>query len=164
MFGFLIPDMAYEHMADAPAQENPDVQEAPQVQATQEPQVAHVVAELTHEKKYNICAFLQDDIVGRDMFVDIIVCLHNLRIRYAISSNVPVHFSVICPFWESARYVDAEKHIVAEVQKKTINIDADVIRRVLWFFDTINHPGEFDKTLARGLFRRLSYKDNLDRS
>ncbi|XP_076902849.1 uncharacterized protein LOC143557729 [Bidens hawaiensis] len=49
-------------------------------------------------------------------------------------------------FWDTAEYVEVEKHIRATINQTPITIDVEVIRRVLRFDDTDDNPSEFDST------------------
>lgn len=97
------------------------------------------------------------------MFGDIIMFLHRSRIYHAISTILPMYYSIIRPFWEITRYVSSENHIMATIQDKKIVIIAKLINEVLRFGDNDNYVYEFDKDLIKGLFKRVKYNGNLNK-
>lgn len=90
--------------------------------------------------------------------------LRHPRIYQVISANLLVHYSIIRPFWETSRYVAGENHIVAEIQGKKIIVDVYIIRKVLGFGDNDDYVYYFDRELIKGLFQRLEYNGDLNKS
>lgn len=83
---------------------------------------------------------------------------------FAVTARPTVHFSIVRLFWNSARYIESENHIVAEVKGQPITITHGVVRQMLQFGDNMDNPCEFDKELIRGLFSRVFYAGGLDMS
>lgn len=115
-------------------------------------------------KKHNICAFFGTNVADENIIGDVIAFLRRSRVHYAVSSNPTVYFSIVRQFWNSARYAEAENHIVVDINGKSIIITRGVIKRVLQLGDTIDNPCEFDWVLIRGLFNCVFYSGELDRS
>lgn len=76
----------------------------------------------------------------------------------------PIYFSIIRPFWYTAKYNSDENQIKAEIQGKNFNSDIDVLRKVLQFTDTVDDRCEYGKNLIKGLHRWLKYKGELEKS
>lgn len=55
--------------------------------------------------------------------MDVIMFFRRSRIYHDISTNLLVHYSRIRLFWETAKYMARENHIVAKTQGKKIIVD-----------------------------------------
>ncbi|XP_076896480.1 uncharacterized protein LOC143549154 [Bidens hawaiensis] len=141
----------------------PPPEQPPQDQPPQQEQQAEVIL-LPFDKKHNICAYVDQDVPDLETFGDMLTFLRRSKIHYAITARPKVYLSIIRQFWNTAEYVEEDKSIRSTINRTPITIDVEVIRRVLQFDDNDDYQSEFDRGLVRGLFTRLHYNGDIQRS
>ncbi|KAF5788851.1 hypothetical protein HanRHA438_Chr09g0375521 [Helianthus annuus] len=96
------------------------------------------------------------------MFTSLIKGLNSCRIAYALQENPIVYESLIQDFWMTASFdaleAEGKGALIAEIQKKTIVLTEQMIRKVLQFNDQETDPIELPAGTVEAILPRLSYE------